>query len=144
VKHHAVNHNVSSYNKALYYLSELSKILCCNTQSKTSAKRDGDNTAVVRSNELAFVNELSFPIPNDYTEPLFDDQHRLELVNDDYSIPYDDMTIRRPFQKDAVNKENHQRSQSFVQPATNLDLLFVQIKETCTMEISSENIWYGQ
>ena len=90
----------------------------------------------------AVYNELSSPIPNDYTEPLFDNGANLEPDGDGYSVPYDGMVVRKPYQQDAKSGNYQQRSQSFVQPATNLNLLLAQIKETLVMEISPDRIWY--
>jgi len=71
-------------------------------------------------------------IPDGYSEPLFD-------VMPGYSEPYD-YTKNLPLQ-DTNNDGDYERLQAFIQPATCLDLLLTQIKETVVMEISSDNIW---
>ncbi|XP_065903516.1 CUB and sushi domain-containing protein 1-like isoform X2 [Dysidea avara] len=111
----------------------------------TTAIKEGDNVlynpVAVRNYEMSAVyNELSSPIPNDYTEPLFDNGANLEPDGDGYSVPYDGMVVRKPYQQDAKSGNYQQRSQSFVQPATNLNLLLAQIKESLVMEISSDRI----
>jgi len=71
-------------------------------------------------------------IPDGYSEPLFD-------VMSEYSEPYD-YVKELPLQYTNINGD-YEHVLAFIQPATCLDLLLAQIKETVVMEISSDNIW---
>jgi len=68
-------------------------------------------------------------MPDDYTEPLFDDDYMMVNKSPQQYVNSGD-----------IHHEHY--SQLYAHPATSLHLLFTQIKETMVMEILPQSIWY--
>jgi len=75
-------------------------------------------------------------MPDVYCEPLFDNNESGE-----YSEVRDEAMIL--CQQKGVSNGDYEPNRAFIQPATCLNLLFDQIKETVIMEILPESIRYA-
>jgi len=87
---------------------------------------------------------LSLSVPNDYAEPIFDDNHKPLPSNCDYSVPHDGLVKKSSQLGTKTSGHFKRRSDSFVQPAASMKLLVTQIKETMVKKILPESIWYVQ
>ena len=99
---------------------------------------------MLKKDETFRSTALSLSVPNDYAEPLFDDEPRQTLVSDDYAVPRNDSSTIAPNQANTIASSHLDRhSESFVQPAASMNLLVAQIKDTMVKKVMPESIWYG-
>ena len=86
------------------------------------------------------VERVNNRVSRTYTEPLFDGEPEAEISSDGYQVPQNHIIASQHYANECGRRRHH--SQTFVQPPACLISLLAQIRETMTMEISSESIRY--
>ena len=102
----------------------------------------GANSYNPRAGRFHCTNLLT-AVPNDYSEPIFDNTSTLAASGDnDYSYPQDAIVPAPASPSPHCAVFNKHSYPNFVQPADSLVLLFNQIKQTNVKDISRSSIKY--